>query len=266
MPNPFPGMNPYLENPAFWRDVHTSIIVYARETIQSQIRPRYRVVVEERVYIEVAQRHIYPNITIVKPTILQPFSESAVAVLEYDAPAAVLTVTDEPIQEPYLVIVERDSGKVVTVIEVLSHSNKTLGNEGYRLYRQKQQEILQSDVNLVEIDLLRVGEYVLLPPEEAVRERFDKWHYFVSIRQVKTLPSFALYPVTVRQRLPRIFIPLAPNDERVAVLDLQAVIDRCYEAGAYDDFIDYRSEPPPPAFNPEDAAWIDELLKSKGLR
>ncbi len=266
MANPFPGMNPYLESPTFWRGVHSRFIVYASEIIQNQVRPRYRVDVEERVYIETSQRHIYPDITIVKPIQTRPASETLVAVLEYDAPAALLTVTDEPVHEPYLVIVERDSGKVVTIIEVLSHSNKTPGDEGYRLYRLKQQEILQSDVNLVEIDLLRAGEYVLAPPEGAVREKFKSWHYFVSIRQVKTFPTFALYPITVRQRLPRIFIPLAPEDEKVAVLDLQAIIDRCYEAGAYDDFIDYHSDPPPPAFAPEDAAWIDELLKGKGLR
>ena len=236
MPNPFPGMNPYLESPTFWRGVHSRLIVYASEVIQNQIRPRYRVDIEERVYIETGECRIC-----------------------HDIPG-------EPVHEPYLVIVERDSGKVVTVIEFLSHSNKTPGDEGYRLYRQKQQEILQSDVNLVEVDLLRAGEYVLAPPEGEVRKRFEKWHYFVSIRQFKTVPSFALYPITIRQRLPRIFIPLAPEDERVAVLDLQALIDRCYDAGAYDDFIDYRSEPPPPAFDPEDAAWIDQLLKSKGLR
>ncbi|MEZ8216721.1 Protein of unknown function (DUF4058) [Candidatus Fervidibacteria bacterium JGI MDM2 SSWTFF-3-K9] len=266
MPNPFPGMNPYLESPTFWRSMHVSFIVYASEVIQSQVRPRYRVDIEKRVYIEVAERHIYPDITISKPPTYSLRSEGSVAVLEYDAPAVVLTVVSEPVHEPYLVIVERDSGKVVTVIEFLSHSNKTPGDEGYRLYRQKQREILQSDVNLVEVDLLRAGEYVLAPPEGEVRKHFSKWHYFVSIRQFKTMPSFALYPITIRQRLPRIFIPLAPEDEKVAVLDLQALIDRCYDAGAYDDFIDYRSEPPPPAFDPEDEAWIDQLLKSKGLR
>lgn len=266
MPNPFPGMNPYLESPTFWRGVHSRLIVYASEIIQSQIRPRYRVDVEERVYIETTGRRIYPDVTISKPPTVSYRPEGTVAVLEYDAPAAVLTIPTEPVHEPYLVIVERDSGKVVTVIEFLSHSNKTPGDEGYRLYRQKQREILQSEVNLVEIDLLRAGEYVLSPPEEAVRRRFSKWHYFVSIRQVKGDVVFALYPITIRQRLPRIFIPLAPEDKQVAVLDLQAVVNRCYDAGAYDDFIDYRSDPPPPPFEPEDAAWIDELLKSKGLR
>ncbi len=251
MPNPFPGMNPYLESPTFWRGVHASLIVYARETLQPQIRPRYRVDIEEHVYIERAKRYIYfDDITISKPPSASFRSESSVAA----------------VYEPHLVIVKRDSGKVVTVIKFLSHSNKTPGDEGYRLYRQKQQEILQSVVNLVEVDLLRWGKYVLAPPEGEVRKRFSKWHYFVSIRQVKTVPFFALYPITIRQRLPCIFIPLAPEDEQVAVLDLQALIDRCYDAGAYDDFVDYRSEPPPPAFDPEDAAWIDQLLKSKGLR
>ena len=51
MPNPFPGMNPYLESLTFWRGVHASLIVYAREALQPQIRPRYRVDIEERVYI-----------------------------------------------------------------------------------------------------------------------------------------------------------------------------------------------------------------------
>ncbi len=266
MPNPFPGMNPYLESPTFWRGVHLSLVVYASEVIQSQVCPHYCVDVEERTCTETIERYVYSDVTTSKPSVISHRPESVAAVLEYDAPAVLLTVPSEPVHEPYLVIVERDSGKVVTVIEFLSQSNKTPSDEGYRLYRQKQREILQSDVNLVEIDLLRAGEYVLALPEELVRKRFSKWHYFVSIRQVKVEVIFALYPITVRQRLPRIFIPLAPEDKRVAVLDLQAVVNRCYDAGAYDDFIDYRSDPLPPPFEPEEAAWIDELLKSKGLR
>ena len=110
MPNPFPGMNPYLESPTFWRGVHASLIVYAREALQPQIRPRYRVDIEERVYIEVAERHIYPDITISKPPTYSLRSEGSVAVLEYDAPAVVITVVCETVHEPSLVIVERDSG------------------------------------------------------------------------------------------------------------------------------------------------------------
>jgi hypothetical protein len=47
-------------------------------------------------------------------------------------------------------------------------------------------------------------------------------------------------------------------------LDLQVLVDAAYENGGYDD-IDYRAEPDPP-LDPADAAWAEELLRSKGLR
>ena len=93
-----------------------------------------------------------------------------------------------------------------------------------------------------------------------------EWQRFISIHRATEPHRFYLYAVTVQQRLPRIFIPLAPDDPKVAVLDLQAVIDRCYEAGAYDDVIDYSQEPPPLSFSPEVMSWIDTLLKEKGHR
>jgi hypothetical protein len=30
--------------------------------------------------------------------------------------------------------------------------------------------------------------------------------------------------------------------------------------------VDYRRDPPPPAFSEDDAQWIDKLLREKGLR
>ncbi len=87
----------------------------------------------------------------------------------------------------------------------------------------------------------------------------------VSISRADMPYDFLLYPRTVRERLPRIPVPLAIGDRDV-VLDLQAVFHQCYEDGAYEDVVDYRKEPPPPAFSVEDSAWIDQLLKEKGRR
>ncbi|MFQ6042589.1 MAG: DUF4058 family protein, partial [Candidatus Poribacteria bacterium] len=42
MPSPFPGMDPYLENPVWWPDFHHSFITYARDALQPGLRPRYR--------------------------------------------------------------------------------------------------------------------------------------------------------------------------------------------------------------------------------
>ena len=66
MGNPFPGMNPYLEQPELWHQVHNRLIVamsddklllyetlceriYA-DHLTPQIAPKYRVSIEERVY------------------------------------------------------------------------------------------------------------------------------------------------------------------------------------------------------------------------
>ncbi len=276
MPNPFPGMNPYLEAKNLWRDVHWRFIAYAAELLQPLLRPRYHVRIEERLYVEPIERPIFPDISVIERPKTRPEQEQtggvAVTVateveVTCDEPTAILETTG-PIPEGYLEIVDltRD-GKVVTVIELLSHANKTPGTDARWQYVQEQKQVLASGVNLVEIDLLRDGTYTLAPPLDLVKVVIGKeWHYLVSIHKATEPHRFYLYTLTVQQRLPRIFIPLAPDDPKVAVLDLQAVIDRCYEAGAYDDVIDYRQEPPPPAFSQEVTEWIDKLLKEKGRR
>ncbi len=274
MPNPFPGMNPYLEAKNLWRDVHWRFIAYAAELLQPLLRPRYHVRIEERLYVEPIERPIFPDISVIERPKTRPEQEQtggvAVATeveVTCDEPTAILETTG-PIPEGYLEIVDLTrGGKVVTVIELLSHANKTPGTDARWQYVQKQKQVLASGVNLVEIDLLRDGTYTLAPPLDLVKVVIGKeWHYLVSIHKATEPHRFYLYALTVQQRLPRIFIPLAPDDPKVAVLDLQAVIDRCYEAGAYDDVIDYRQEPPPPAFSQEVTEWIDKLLKEKGRR
>ncbi len=276
MPNPFPGMNPYLEAKNLWRDVHWRFIAYAAELLQPLLRPRYHVRIEERLYVEPIERPIFPDISVIErpKTRLEQEQTGGVAVavateveVTCDEPTAILETTG-PIPEGYLEIVDLTrGGKVVTVIELLSHANKTPGTDARWQYVQKQKQVLASGVNLVEIDLLRDGTYTLAPPLDLVKVVIGKeWHYLVSIHKATEPHRFYLYALTVQQRLPRIFIPLAPDDPKVAVLDLQAVIDRCYEAGAYDDVIDYRQEPPPPAFSQEVTEWIDKLLKEKGRR
>lgn len=276
MPNPFPGMNPYLEAKSLWRDVHHTFLTYAREMLQPLLRPRYHVRIEERLYVEPIERSIFPDISVIERTKIhleqEQTSGTAVAVataveVTHDEPTAILEITG-PIPEGYLEIVDlARGGKVVTVIELLSHANKTVGTDARWQYEQKQKQVLAAGVNLVEIDLLRDGTYALAPTLDLVKVVIGKgWHYLVSIHKATEPHRFYLYALTVQQRLPCIFIPLAPDDPKVAVLDLQAVIDRCYEAGAYDDVIDYRQEPSPPSFSQEVLEWIDKLLKGKGRR
>ncbi len=50
MPSPFPGMDPYLEGPNFWPEVHSRLIIEIAELLVPQLRPKYRVALEKRVY------------------------------------------------------------------------------------------------------------------------------------------------------------------------------------------------------------------------
>ncbi|MDT7961091.1 MAG: DUF4058 family protein, partial [Armatimonadota bacterium] len=125
---------------------------------------------------------------------------------------------------------------------------------------------LHSAVNLVEIDLLRGGEYTLAAPLELLQAEVPNgWHYLISIHTFDDPAQFYVYPRTVRERLPVIPIPLLPDD-KPAKLDVQAVVEQCYVDGAYEARVDYRRDPPPPAFSEDDARWIDALLREKGMR
>jgi hypothetical protein len=75
---------------------------------------------------------------------------------------------------------------------------------------------------------------------------------------------YEVWGIPLRQRLPRIRVPLLGNDPDV-VLDLQAVFDRCYDEGAYTRRLDYHREPVPPLAHNE-VAWADTLLRQRGLR
>lgn len=219
---------------------------------------------EEHVYVEESRRGILPDVAILRTK--QPTGATATLNTPYDPPQ-VLHVEEELHTEVYVQILDREQGlRLVTVIEVLSPTNKELNTKGRELYLRKQGEILKSDVHLVEIDLLRGGEYTLAPPRAKVLERFgDRWHYLISISRADDPHNFWLYPLTVRDRLPTIPIPLAIGDG-FASLELQSIVNQCYEDGAYEATLDYREPPPPPPFAEEDLAWIDMLLQAHGLR
>jgi Protein of unknown function (DUF4058) len=50
MLNPFPGMNPYLEHPELWHQVHNRLIVGIADAIAEQVAPKYFVSIEQRIY------------------------------------------------------------------------------------------------------------------------------------------------------------------------------------------------------------------------
>ncbi|MFN0054667.1 MAG: DUF4058 family protein [Planctomycetales bacterium] len=264
MKSPFPGMDPYLE--AHWGDVHTSLITYARDLLQPQLPADLKVRVEERISVQDPDDDsqpdgYFPDVRIVERPTSQLFSSAATATLEVAEPIKVPRMLESPTERSLQIIDTRSGNRIVTTIEILSPANK-IDAKGRSAYRKKQRQLEQGDVNLVEIDLLREGSYVLLAPWDAV-PRSCRGTYRVSVSRATDPEYIEMYRVLLRQPLPTIRVPLRPSDSD-AQLNLQRLIEAAYENGGYDD-IDYRVEPIPP-FSPEDAAWADALLRAAKLR
>ena len=264
MPSPFPGMNPYLENPIQWTGTHQGLIGAMRAILNKSLPKGYVARADERCHIIPTERSVYPDVFVKRPSKLSGKGGGASVML--DAPNEPLIIealsAPEP-PEPFLEIRHAsDWGRVVTAIEILSPGNKTQGSEGRRVYLRKQNETLQSNAHLIEIDLLRGGPPTVAALNIAIPEA--SYDYIISLHRAGQGRRFEVWLNRLRERLPLIAIPLLAGDLDVT-LDMQAVFDRNYEEGAYDEEADHWTEPVPP-LSPEDAEWADALLREKGLR
>lgn len=236
---PFPGMDPYLEHRALWPGVHNRLIVALANQIQPRLLPRYLASIEQRVFVEGPDREIIPG---------------AVAVA--DAPV-VLEVTTVEVRESYIHVLNRYAGmKVVTVIEVVSPSNKR-SRKGRRPYRQKQRETLAGDRHLVEIDLLRDGPHVLSVPSWRAADLGES-DYLVCVNRWPRREKYELYARRLRERLPRVGVPLVAPDADV-MMDVQAAVEQVYAEGGYGLMLRY-DRPCEPALAAEDQAWAGERV------
>ena len=258
MKSPFPGMDPYLEQ--FWPDIHASLIIYSRDQIEEQLPGNLIARVEERVVLETEEdpHGVYPDVKITE----RPGRGSMVGGVASKASViepVIVQYRGEPATETYLNILEAGPGqRLITVIEILSLSNKLAG-EGQQQYRRKQRELEKTGVSLVEIDLLRSGRRVLSVLQSHVPPR-GKATYQACVRRGWLPRRFEVYPMSLRNPLPALHIPLRKEDEDVR-LDLQAVLDQAYRKGRYHLTIDY-AEPPDPPLTGDDAKWARTQVKA----
>ncbi len=255
MPSPFPGMDPYLEGPS-WPDFHVLLIAELRTSLSERTRPKYIVEAERRVYLETdpydPERFIRPDVAIgVQPAQKMPDREPPGAVGVAEPVTLTLPMPAEH-REAYLTIRLRKPRRVVTVIEVLSPTNKKPRALGHEVYKAKRDGVLECKTHLVELDLLRGGER--MPTVEPLPTA----DYFAVVSRSDRRPTVEVYPWSLRQPLPSIPIPLEPEDPDV-VLDLQAAFTAVYDRAGYDYSLDYEGEVQPPL--PEtDAQWAKTLL------
>ncbi len=278
---PFLGMDPYLEAPDIWPDFHDRLATTLSALLNVQLPPSYYARLQKRpelgVILEAGVIHrIVPDVTVLRhpqpDRLSAPTVEAGVAVLDQPrteaTPGVELRIQTDPFQHRFVEILDTAHGhKLVTLIEIVSPSNKQPGPDR-RAYETKQQEVLSSDANLIELDLLRSGRRLLPYPELVAAVDGLAPDYLVllnrsALRQDYWM-DYTLYPVRLREPLPCIPVPLAGSDPDV-LLDLQVGVNRVYREGPYLRAIDY-SRPPELPLSEDDATWVDERLRTVGLR
>ena len=220
-PNPFPGLNPYVE--PYWNDFGQSILSGIREVLNGN-RPN---ALPDDLRISTCRRDV----------------------LAFDGDRT-------PMPRWWLEVVRRVRyGETYTAIEVLHPAEKRPG-DGRDQFRHWQQWYRGHGHSRVVIDLLRAGQSPLedvddeLPPR--VRDRPFRVHVFRGGPRA----NVAVNPISLREPLPPIPIPLRPG-EADAVVHLQPLADRAYEVGRFPINYDRPCDPP---LTGDDAAWAAELL------
>jgi Protein of unknown function (DUF4058) len=248
MLSPFPGMDPYLENPAFWSAVHNRLIVAIADDLVEQLSEQYRVEIEKRTYFSSDDDSVLvgiPDVAVLTSRTPEAASRTATIAL-LSQPQKVTVPISEEIHERYLEIREVATGRVVTVIELLSPKNKRAG-EGQATYARKRNQVLASTTHLIEIDLLQQGQPFPIQAD-------NLGDYRILICRSNQRPVADLYTFTLRQSIPLLPIPLLP-DEVEPILDLQKLLNYVYQRGRYYLAIDY-THPPQPPLSEADAQWL----------
>ncbi|OUC15075.1 MAG: hypothetical protein B0A82_08850 [Alkalinema sp. CACIAM 70d] len=254
MPSPFPGMNPYLEQPAFWSSFHTRLMVAISDALTPSLQPKYYVAVETRTYMDTDNPELLVGIpdAIVLTTSNAPALPPPATTLTQTRPKQIRLPIPVEVKERYLEVREVGTHQVITVIEVLSPKNKRKG-EGRVAYEKKRQRVLCSSSHLVEIDLLREN---IAMPMFGVEEASD---YRIVVSRSSARPMADLYGFQLREPIPSFSLPLQPNDPEL-IVDLQAILLGVYDRGSYQFRIDYHQPVPPPQLSEADQQWVDALL------
>jgi Protein of unknown function (DUF4058) len=245
---PFPGMDPYLESPALWPDVHNRLIVALADSLGALLALRYYVSLQERIQMVRPDDQLLigiPDLSVVAHLPRPAINNHAVA----DVDVVEVTFEMDELREAYLEIYNSDTREVVTIIELLSPINKQ-GSRGRREYEDKRDAVLGSLTSFVEIDLLRAGK-----PMPVFNQRESD--YRICLARGMERRRGWLYPFGVRKPIPPIALPLLPGDTE-PIINLTSLLHETYQRARYDLQIDY-SKPPTPPLSDADAAWAREL-------
>jgi hypothetical protein len=269
-------MDPYLEAPDIWPDFHDGLAAQIRVELNSTLPTPYYARLEMRPELGIVDeggstRRIIPDVSVVRPP--QATRDTGlVTVLDRPrtivSPSVEVIVHTEPFRHAVVEIRDPTRGhKLITLIEIASPSNKRPGADR-RTYLHKQKEVLDSDANLIELDLLRTGDRLLtnLSLQNEVARLDPSPDYLVLVNRawlrVGDALAYQVFAVPVTEPLPCIPVPLRQGQEEVP-LDLQFIFNHVYDGGPYwRGAVDYE-EPPQPPLADDQAAWAVQRIQQR---
>lgn len=242
MASPFPGMDPFLEAPAVWRDFHNRFNNCWCEAVADALPDYYTAILDERVTLvqeDLAEvRQVLPDVAISRwEGTDAPTADGKVASTATIEPVTVpYKVISDPLHESYIEIRHEPDRELVAVLELLSPTNKSGTGRGE--YLNKRAAILRQGVHLLELDLLLGGERI--PPEVDLPPGD---YYAVLTRALERPPRLAeVYAWPIAHVLPTVPVPLRAPDADIHV-NLAEVMNTTYERGRYAKSIRYRALP-----------------------
>jgi hypothetical protein len=255
--SPFPGVDPFLEDQGYWKELHTKFLNGMQDALSERISDSYEVRLEERLSLiyetdSDPKRNVWPDVA--------SLGKSEVTTTERPTPGTIIL---EPVSLPLLMYQTEEAieqrieirrfpdRELVTVVELLSPSNKQ--PPGERLYLEKHFELIHQSVHLVELDFLIGGKRLPvdadLPPGQ----------YFAFVSRAEWRPMSDVYAWSIRDPLPTIPIPLMAPDPDIP-LDLAAIFQTVYQRARYERSIDYKAPLGLP-LSPEHRAWAEAIAR-----
>lgn len=252
--SPFPGMDPYLEDPENWRGFHQLLASEMVSRLNSELDPKYYADLDVRTVLQqvgiATSPRIYPDIALVN--VLPDFSNPSAVATKVKAPIKRKILFPERMRTRTVHIFLAENKELVTVIEILSPANKT--GTGLQEYRFKRDQLVRSAVHLVEIDLLRGGHR---PGPELRTSPLDTDYVLLVSRAEQSDERLSeIWPLALNEPLMPLPIPLLEPDPDI-ILDLGEIMATVYEKGAYSRRIDYQQPIPAPRLRPAMQAWLE---------
>ncbi len=256
MPNPFPGVNPYIEASGLWPGFRNLLVGDCSRLLNRLLKPRgYAAYVEERlelIDLPDGDESRRPDVMIAPTEVAggthPPSTATGPTVLELE-PVTLTLPAYEVLTVAYVEVRYLPDQEVVTSIELLSPSNKAKSRAGYIA---KRRAVLATEVNLVEVDLLLGGR------RPDVIGRIPPGDFCTLVSRGDCRPECQAYAWSIRQPLPSIAIPLRSGDADVR-LDLSAAYAKSFDEGPYDVTNLYTADLTGP-LSDADRSWVAERI------